>query len=682
MNTQIIPRHAWLTIVIGLLAAALHVAGAAEPDHSLSPYFQVVSPGDDSAPIDCLPLKHSDARVEIDGTIARVTLTQRYTNTGSRPLEASYIFPASTRAAVHGMTMRVGERVLAARIRKRAEAKAEFEKAKAEHKTASLLEQERPNVFRMSVANILPGDEVEVVLEFSETLAALDGVYEFVLPMVVGPRYGNRTAGSPDAAEHKWIANPYLAEGEKNPAPFTIAAKLRSGLALASVRCPSHPGAEIDYQSRLSAAIRLDDIAADGAGDRDFTLRWRLGGNGVEAGLLLDRGKSPDKPGHFLLHVAPPKQVTPESIPPRDYLFILDVSGSMNGFPLNTAKSLVRDLVGGLRMGDTFNILLFAGGSEVLSDHPLPADKSQIRRAMNFIDNTRAGGGTELGAALKRALALPGGTDHARTVVVATDGFVSFEADVFELIRKRAGEANVFAIGIGSSVNRHLIDGIARAGRAEPFIVTSAAEATETAARFRKAIGSPVLTKIRIDAEGISISSLDPDPYPDVLANRPLTIVGKWTGEAQGRIVVRGIGGGGMPFEQSIDVAEAAEHGTDCPALPILWARERIRSLADFAGPAPDPDIVGQVTALGLAHSIVTRWTSFVAVDETPRPTTGDLVSVKQPLPLPKGVTASAVGGGGGGTASSIAANGSIPEPGTLGLLALVLTALAFVRRR
>ncbi len=665
------PMNALLRITsFALIIGLLTWLAPASQETSSAPYFQIISSHDESAG-DPLPLKSAKAEVVINGTIARVLLTQRYANAGAAPIDASYVFPASTRAAVHGMTLKTGGRVISARVRESVKAKEEYKAAKDAKKTAALLEEHRPNVFQMSVANLLPGDDVEVAIEWTETIPAIDSTYEFVFPTVVGPRY---TGGSVATKGETWTANPHITPGSPNPATFSLDVSLGTTLALAEVTCPSHPVA-IDFKAKDRALVRIDTKSGEDAANRDFILRWKLGNQQVDAGLLLHQGVSTN---HFLLQIAPPPRVALDQIPPRDYVMVLDISGSMTGFPLDTAKKLLRDLVTGLRSDDTFNVVTFASGSEILSETPLPAAPENLKLADRFIDGRHAGGGTELEAALRRALALPGGADRSRSILLITDGYVSADAEVRDLIRSQIGNANLFAFGIGSSVNRDLLERAARAGGGEPVIVTSGSVVADAAKRFREMVSSPVLAKVRIVAEGVTLGGIEPDPHPDVFASHPLIVTGTWTGKLEGRIIVRGIGGNGQPFEKAIDFAEsAASKGLDHPALPVLWARERVRRLADQE--KRDAETIREITTIGLTHSLLTPYTSFLAIDETPKNFEGVAQVVKQPLPMPQGVSAGAISGSGG---KAIVQNGSVPEPSSIGLISLLVALLAMQRRR
>jgi len=313
----------------------------------------------------------------------------------------------------------------------------------------------------------------------------------------------------------------------------------------------------------------------------------------------------------------------------------------MHGFPLDISKKLMSDLIGSLRPADRFNVLLFAGGSSLLAEESLPATADNIRKASSLIENQTGGGGTEILPALKRVLALKHEENTSRTLVIATDGYVTVEEEVFDLIRKNLGQANLFAFGIGSSVNRHIIDGMAHCGLGESFVIVNPGEATGKAARFRKMIQSPVLSQVKVDFKGFDTYDVEPLDLPDVLAERPVIVFGKWRGKASGTITLRGITGRG-PYAESIDVGKVKpmkEHSS----LRYLWARQRITLLSDYNNLRTDEKRIREVTALGLAYNLLTAYTSFVAIDTEVR-NNGQTTMVKQPLPLPQGVSNYAIG--------------------------------------
>jgi Ca-activated chloride channel family protein len=627
---------ALLALLVLVLPLSVSAQGSeANDDRTLSPYFFVHS---DDPSVDRLPLQSTRADVEIAGVIAKVLVTQVYKNTGTRPIEATYVFPGSTNAAVFGMRMTIGERVIEAKIEEREKARQEYEQAKADGKSASLLEQQRPNVFQMNVANIMPGDIIKVELNYVELLVPEDGAYEFVYPTVVGPRYSNTPkAGASD--RDTWVENPYLKEGEPEPFTFDIKVTLNSGIAISKMACSSHK-TKIEYDGPDSAVVTLEDTT--GAGTKDFILRYSLEGAKIQSGVLLYPG---EKEKFFLIMMEPPARVTQSVIPPREYIFVLDVSGSMHGFPLDTAKTLMRDLIGQLRETDMFNVVLFSGRAAVMSEKSLPATKANVDKALDVIDRQTGGGGTELINALQTAFSLPRQEENvSRTTVIVTDGYVNCEAEAFDLIRENLNKSNVFAFGIGSSVNRFLIEGMARCGSGEPFVVTHPDEAKTQAEKFREYIREPVLTQIEVTFKSLNAYDIEPVSVPDVLANRPVIVFGKYKGTARGMVEISGYSGAGE-YKAKLDIDPRMEEESNV-ALRYLWARHRIKTLSDYNNLRMDNERVKEVTNLGLTYNLLTDYTSFVAIDSLVRNTTGDSTSVVQPLPLPQGVSNLAVGGG------------------------------------
>lgn len=621
---------AFLFSVMSMLLVSMNSALATLPDkedRTLSPYFFVKN---DNAQVDQLPLKSTRTEANIAGVIADVTVTQTYMNSGKTPLEAIYVFPASTRAAVHGTKMTIGDRVVIAKINKREEARRQYEEARQQGKSASLLEQQRPNVFQMNLANIMPGDEIKVEMRYTELMVPEDGVYEFVYPTVVGPRYSNLMESKATPSD-KWVENPTLHQGLAPTSTFDVNVNIVGGMPVKDVACLSHK-TSISFDSPQTATIQLDPQEAHG-GNRDFIVRYRLAGNKIQSGLLLQQGEDEN---YFLLTMQPPRQVTPEFIPGREYLFIVDVSGSMYGFPLDITKGLLRNLIGNLRDSDRFNILLFSGGNALMSEESLSANPENIRKAIDLVEQQKGGGGTELLPALKRALSLKASKGYSRSVVIVTDGFVTVEEDVFDLIRNNLDQANMFAFGIGKSVNRHLLEGMARIGMGEPSIITNAGEATADAERFRKLIESPVLTGIKVRFDGFDAYDVEPSKVPDILAERPLILFGKWRGKPAGNIEISGTSGYGA-FDEVVKVGEHTPSEQSL-ALSYLWARHRITLLSDYNKLRRNDQRIAEVTELGLKHNLLTAYTSFVAIDSEVRNKEGDASTVRQPLPMPEGV--------------------------------------------
>jgi Ca-activated chloride channel family protein len=443
----------------------------------------------------------------------------------------------------------------------------------------------------MSLANIMPQEQVEIELRYTELLVPTDNVYEVVFPTVVGPRYASAQDGN--KKQDAFVESPYQHQGEKPASALHISARIAAGVPVYDLTCPSHQIMP-QWPSQGVAQLTLDD-SDPFQGNRDFVVRYRLAGDQIASGLLLFQGQDEN---FFLYMAQPPVRITGADIPVREYIFVIDVSGSMNGFPLNISKQLLRDLIGQLRPSDLFNVVLFAGDSTVLSEKSLPADKQNISDAIRLIEQQRGSVGTELLPALKQAMNIPREAGISRSIVLITDGYVSGEEGVFDYIRDHLGESNVFSFGIGTAVNRYLIEGVAKAGMGEPFIVTGEAEAPQVADKFREYIQAPLLTDIEIWAIGFDIYDVHPAYLPDLFAKRPVILFGKWRGSLSGRFELQGKTGQG-DYLNRLDVAGVVpDEGHR--ALRYLWARSRIAELSDYGSRNLDEDRISNITSLGL----------------------------------------------------------------------------------
>jgi len=608
---------------------------------SESPYFLVLSKNG----VENFPLLSTKADVNITGVIADVTVTQTYKNDGKEPIEAKYVFPASINAAVYDMKMTIGDRIIKAEVFKKEEAKQRYEEAKKEGRSASLLEQERPNVFTMNVANIMPGDLIKVEMKYTELIVPENKEYEFVFPTVVGPRFVDEVEDSSekndkdDTESDKFTNTPYTKEGEKPFYDFDIEITMKTGIPVSKVYSGSHK-INAEYLSKNEVKIGLDN-GQNRSGNKDFILKYKLVGDQIESGLLLHESKDEK---YFLMMLQPPERVNPSELPPREYIFILDVSGSMTGFPLTIGKKLLVKLMKSLNPTDKFNIMLFSGGSQVFKENSVNANRENMLEALDFIDNTRGGGGTQLLKAMDKALKMERDEKISTSFVVLTDGYVNVEAKTYDLIRDNLGNANIFTFGIGSSVNRAIIDGMAHVGMGEPFIVTDRVEASEKADLFIDYIKNPILTNIKLEFDGFQAYDIEPKTIPDLMADRPILVYGKYRGNADGNIKVSGF------TDKDIEVVfDAKRFGQydPSPALKYLWVRKKIQLLDDYSGVRYGgeltEEIEKEVTELGLKYNLLTKYTSFLAVDYKVRNENGKTTLVKQPLPLPEGVSDNAI---------------------------------------
>lgn len=628
-----------------------------DEDKTLSPYFIIQS---EDASVDNFPLKSTEVTANINGMIAEIYVTQTYTNEGDTPINARYVFPTSTNAAVHGMKMEIGHNVVTAQIKEKEEAKKEYEEAKSEGKSAALLEQKRSNVFTMDVANIMPGDMARIELYYTELISPVEGIYEFMFPTVVGPRYVSPSVSEDDGSD-EWTASPYLPDGETPPAEYNITVNLSTGVPIADISCKSHE-INVTKPDDSKAQVTLAN-PEDYAGNRDFILKYKLTGVEIESGLVLT---SNEDENFFMLTVQPPEHYTLEEIPPREYIFVLDISGSMYGYPLDTGKALIRDLVSGLNETDTFNLVLFASDSTLMSHESVPATAENIESAIKLIEEQEGGGGTALVPALGEALDIPKNDDTARSIVIISDGYISNEQEVFTVVDHNMESASFFSFGIGTSVNDCLIEGIAKSGLGESFIVTDSEDAAESAERFRTYIQSPLLTDIKISYDGFEVYDVEPSVPSTLFAKKPIVLFGKWRGDLDGTIKITGKSGK-QDYSQEIPV-ENVTVTTDSDAIRYLWARTRLDHVAGYGSVRNDASAKDEIVRLGLKYNMTTPYTSFIAVVDTVRNPENESTDVSQVLPLPLKVSNLAVGGG--YTAYS--------EPGIL-ILAIAPLSMVFI---
>jgi len=610
-------------------------------------------------PLGSCPLKHTEVAVDISGFLARVTLTQQFENPFKEPIEAVYTFPMSDRAAVDAMTMKVGDRVIKGIIKRREEAQRIYQAARDAGKTASLLDQERPNIFTQSVANIMPGDRIEITISYVEYLKYEEGEYEFSFPMVVGPRYipGNAAAVTPSAANQEigvpgggWarptdqvpdanrITPPVTPEGTRAGHDIALSVNVDAGLPIQDIQSVLH---EVDTErpSGNRAIVRLKNKSE--IPNRDFVLKYRVAGGKIGDAVLTHAGA---KGGFFTLILQPPKRVAPEAITPKEMIFVIDCSGSMSGFPIEKAKKSMRLCIEQMNPNDTFNLVSFAGGTGYCFNSPVPNTAENRRRALEYLGALQGGGGTEMMTAIRAALGNQNDRERLRIVCFMTDGFIGNDMEILDAIQKNAKTARVFSFGIGNGVNRFLLEGMGRVGRGAAEIVTLESDGDAAAKRFHERIHSPILTDISVDFGGVNVSEVYPDPeaIPDLFSAQPLVLKGRYTQGGQGTVTVRGNTAAG-PFERKIDVnfpADAADHDVLAP----LWARARIDWLMDqdWLGTQkgkPDPKIKEAVTQLGLDFGLMTQYTSFVAVEEKVVNEAGKPKTVQVPVEMTDGVS-------------------------------------------
>jgi Ca-activated chloride channel family protein len=608
--------------------------------------LQVLAP-DGNAKAVC-PLKHTDVKAQISGFLSRVTVTQEFENPFKEKIEAVYTFPLPQNAAVDDMTMLVGDRTVRGKVLRREEAQAVYEAAKNNGQTASLLEQERPNIFTQSVANILPGEQIKITISYVETLKYEEGSYEFVFPMVVGPRY---VPGNPTGAQGNGFAPdtdrvPDASRITPQPPPpgmraghdISIDVLLDAGVPIDAVNAKTHE-VLLERPDIRRAHISLKD--QETIPNKDFILRYDVAGKKINDALLTH---STGHSGFFTLILQPPERVTVEDVTPKELVFVLDTSGSMSGFPIEKAKETMKLALDNLYSYDTFNLITFAGDEHILFPEPVPATKENLAKAQRFLETREGSGGTEMMKAIKASMDPSDNQGHVRIVCFMTDGYVGNDMEIIGEVQKHPN-ARVFSFGIGGSVNRFLLDNMAKYGRGEVEYVGLNDDGSAAAKRFHERVRNPLLTDLTVDWNGIPVSDVYPRTIPDLFSAKPVILTGRYAGDGKGVIRLRGkMSGRDFVREIPVDFSSTEQHDV----LATLWARTRCDDLMgqDMNGAQQGTmkdELKQAITQLGLDYRIMTQFTSFVAVEEMIVTDGGQPRRIDVPVEVPEGVNRAAV---------------------------------------
>jgi Ca-activated chloride channel family protein len=594
-----------------------------------------------------LPLVSSAMRVEVRGPIAQVQVTQTFSNPADQPIELVYVFPLHENSAVGAMTMRIGPRLIRAVIKKREEARAAYESARQEGKTAALLEEERPNVFTQSVANVMPGESIAIALTYDVLLDPDGDVYELALPTVVGPRYnpGSPVDAPPSGtgvqvdtdrvADASRISPQAAPPGKLTGNVVTLDLDVDAGLPVTAIESPTH---RIATTSVAADHFKIGLADKDLVADRDFVLRWKVTVASPTLAALAHKGSGH---GHLALIVQPPP-LDAGRAPPREMVFVVDTSGSMSGEPLALAKRGMRYALEHLRPEDSFRIMNFSTSVAAFEEgRALPATRDNVRAGLSYVNGVDAGGGTEMLEGIKAALSGPPGDGRDRFVVFMTDGYIGNEDEIFAAVSSRLDKrTHLFSFGVGSSVNRHMLDGLARSGKgAAQYLLLEEAPEPQVE-KFYARLDAPLLHDLRVDWGGLDVHDATPGDVADLFAGQPLVVAAR-DGRG-GRATVKVTGkAAGRTLELTIPVV-LPDRGGDGDVLARLWARRRIGEQMDRLAMQWDQKIVDDVTAVALEHTLLSPWTAFIAIDEIPRAEGMPTDTVAVPVELPAGVTPAA----------------------------------------
>jgi Ca-activated chloride channel family protein len=589
------------------------------------------------------PLQSIEVKGRVVGTLAEVEVAHRFENPFDAILEATYTFPLPQNAAVDAMQMRIGERVIRAQLKTKQDARDTYNKAKTEGRKTALLEQERPNIFSQSVANIGPGETIEVRLRYHEVVSFEGGVFEMVVPTTVGPRFipgtpeGRSGLGvSPNTNQVKdasRITPPLRMENAGHIPRLKIEMAIAPGLPIHRLVSPSHAVDVAADGNEVRVVLANDEERPN----KDFILRYRLGTEKPTATVMAHKT---GELGHLMVQIQPPLQTTGDQIRPRELVFVVDNSGSMSGRPMEAAKNLMRLALKEMRPNDAFKILRFSERASSLSPHALNATEENVRKGLAYVDAMRGMGGTMMIEGVKAALDPEPSQDRVRFVLFLTDGYIGNDTQIIGEVKKRVKNSRLFSLGVGSSVNRYLLERMAQVGRGAVQYVGYGDDAAKLVSQFYGRIESPVMTDIQVDWGGLGVQDQNPMLIADLFSGQPLTFFARYedSGEAEIKIVGRV---GTRKFTLPIQV-KLPKQETKNDVIATLWARREIEELEleNINPQKRDPDLIRQATQIALDYEILSAYTSFVAVeDRVSVDPTGKKVAALQPVEMPDGMS-------------------------------------------
>ena len=600
--------------------------------------------GDDGASFIAAPLVATDVEIKVSGLIARATVRQKFRNVGSEWVEGIYVFPLPENSAVDRMRLRVGERLIEGRIEERQQAQRTYQQARNEGKRAGLIEQERPNIFTTSLANIGPGEEIAVEIEYQEDLRYDQGAFNLRFPLVVAPRYipGNPVVASargwalptnqvPDADR---ITPPVRKPHEGKANPVTLAVEIDAGIKLAAIESISHPiVSTVAPDGKALVKLRDREVPAD----RDFVLSWRPDvGKEPRAGLFVEERAGTR---HLLLMLMPPDPRAAEDTRrlARETIFVIDTSGSMAGASIVQAKAALKLAIDRLQPHDSFNVVQFNSVASTLFGAAQQATPEAVRKAQLFVEALNANGGTEMLKALD--LALDGATDPSRVrqVIFLTDGAVGNEAALFQRIADRLGDSRLFTVGIGSAPNGWFMREAARTGRGTFTHIARPEEVAKRVSALYAKLERPVLTDLAVIWPGGVTAESYPDPLPDLYAGEPVVLSARLPAGA--RLAGTTVEVRGKVAGAAWSAALALDGGADNAGVAPLWARKKLDALMDGQRRGESPAAIREAALkVALGYGLVSKFTSLVAVDATPaRAIDAPLRTADVPTNLPDG---------------------------------------------
>lgn len=584
-----------------------------------------------------VPLQHSSFNVRVAGILAETHVRQAYANPFTAKIEAIYVFPLPDDAAVTDFIMVVGARKIRGLIREREDAQKIYEEAKRQGYVVAMLTEERPNVFTQKIANIEPGKQIAIDITYFNTVKYLNGEFELALPTVVGPpsNPANTTDGIDALPRGKGCRSPqavaveYLAPNERSGHMIDITVELDPQLPVENIASSSHEIATValDGRSRITLAAR------ETVPNRDFILRWRPENKLLQA--AFSTGVKGDERA-FAMLLLPPADEKDLPRQPREMIFMIDRSVSMKGQPMAKVQEAMYGCLNGLNGGDTFQIVEFSGQASSFGTDPIPATEANIRRAIDYVSKLDGSGGTGIAAGFKLAFDIPHDPARLRIISIMTDGAIGDAGLVSAWVKNKLGDSRIFAIGIGTSVNRHMIESLAAVGHGAAAFITLNEDAGPVVGQFYRRAAYPALTGVSVDWGKLEVEDVFPKRIPDLFASRPVLITGRLKSAvpAGATLSVRGIRGG-LPVSLEIPVAEST---LPVSAVCHIWARHKIAQMLQENTDERTESFRQTLVEFSVSHIVLCPYTAFLAADAS-RVTEGIAGdSIKVPVPVPSGV--------------------------------------------
>ena len=585
-----------------------------------------------------IPMLLTEVEIKVTGLIARSAVTQHFKNPTDKWLEGTYVFPLPDTAAVDELSMKIGDRIIVGEIEERAQAKKIYEKAKSEGKKATLVEQERPNMFTTSVANIGPGETIQITIEYQEVLRYDAGRFELRFPTVVGPRYipgtrkitkfsGTGWAHNTDEVADASRVTPPVAHPDNGPInPVRIRAHINAGFPV-NVLSPSHAVRPREDSTGTLVTLAEKVVPADS----DFVLEWRPKiGDAPDAALFSDVF---DGQTYALLMVMPPEKPKAKAQRlPREAIYVIDTSGSMDGSSISQARAALQLALARLASEDSFNVIEFNSHAIQLFDSSQPATPRNIRTAVDYVKNLHAEGGTEMMPALTLALGQSTTTGKVRQVIFVTDGSVGNEMALLDYIKRHLKRSRLFTVGIGSAPNGYFMRKAAEYGQGSFTYIGKISEVKAKMGELFAKLENPVLTRIRIDWKGRPVEHY-PKYIPDLYLSEPVVIAARLPNLGGSAEITGWLDGKPWAVDFKLD------GGRSHSGIDRLFAQRKIEFLTSSLSEGVTRDTVRKaIVELGLTHHLVTKHTSLGAVEHgAARPQNEQLDSSAVPTNLPKG---------------------------------------------